>query len=177
MTSATTPVPIPTPAAGHYRIDPVRSTVSFTTRHMFGLGGVTGTFAIREAELVVGDPVTSTTLSAVIDAASFESGKAKRDADVASPKLLDTATFPDITVTGTGLSQRDGRWVANGTVFAHGVSAPLELVLDSIQDDQAGELVLRATTRIDRYAHGVTAAKGMAGRWLDVTLDAFATRS
>lgn len=176
MSSSTTSLPVRTPAAGRYLVDPARSTVSFTTRHMFGLGGVAGTFRIREAELVVGDPVTTSTLHAVLDATSFETGTPKRDAHVNAAKFLDTATFPDITATGAGLSQRDGRWVATGTVFAHGVAAPFELVLDRIVDDEAGELELRATTRIDRYAHGVTAAKGLASRWLDITLDAVATR-
>lgn len=32
----------------------------------------------------------------------------------------------------------------------------------------------RATARIDRYAFGVTAAKGMAGRHLDIELTAIA---
>lgn len=173
--SSTAPVPVQTPVAGRYRLDPARSTVGFTTRHLFGLGGVTGTFAIREAELVVGDPVTTTTLSAVLDAASFATDNSRRDEHVVAPKFLDAAAHPDITVTGTGLHSRDGRWVATGTVVAHGVAAPLELVVDSIHEAD-GELTVRATTRIDRYAHGITAGKGLAGRWLQVTLDATATR-
>ena len=32
------------PATGIYRIDPADSSVSFTTRHLFGLGAVKGTF-------------------------------------------------------------------------------------------------------------------------------------
>src|SRR5262249_15913635 len=35
------------PQLGHYEIDASRSTVRFRTRHMFGLGPVRGTFAIR----------------------------------------------------------------------------------------------------------------------------------
>ena len=37
----------PTPAVGHYRIDPVRTTVRFFTRHLFGLGAVSGTMAVQ----------------------------------------------------------------------------------------------------------------------------------
>ena len=174
--SSTTVLQLPVLEAGDYLVDPDRSTVSFTTRHMFGLGGVAGTFRIREALLVVGDPVHTTTLHAVLDATSFTTASAKRDVHVNSAKFLDTAVYPDITVVGTSIGQRNGRWVAEGTVNAHGVSAPLELVLTDLEHEKTGDLRVHATARIDRYAHGVTAAKGMAGRWLDVTLEAVARR-
>jgi hypothetical protein len=35
---------------------------------------------------------------------------------------------------------------------------------------------IRAHAVIDRYAHGVTAGKGMAGRWLTVDVTAIACR-
>lgn len=59
---------------------------------------------------------------------------------------------------------------------AHGVTAPVEITLTDVQET-GGQIVLKGSTRIDRYAHGVTAMKGMAGRWLELTLDATATRS
>ena len=176
MTTPTSASSTQAPAAGRYEVDPARSTVNFTTRHLFGLGGVAGTFRLREAELVVGEPVATTALRAVLDAGSFDTSTPKRDTVVTSPKFLDIDTHPDITVTGTGLEQREGRWVATGTVLACGVEAPLELVVQELQE-RDGQLTVRATTRIDRYAHGLTKGKGMAGRWLDVTLDAVASRS
>jgi hypothetical protein len=36
-----------TPAVGHYRIDPTRTIVRFSTRHLFGLGAVSGTMAVQ----------------------------------------------------------------------------------------------------------------------------------
>ena len=42
MTTATVQIP----ATGTYRIDPPGSSVSFTTRHLFGLGVVRGTFGV-----------------------------------------------------------------------------------------------------------------------------------
>ena len=175
MTSSTTDS-LETPRPGRYVVDVGKSTVSFTTRHMFGLAGVKGTFTLREAEFTVGDPVETTTLRAVIDAASFQTGTAKRDADVNSAKFLDTAKFPDITVTGSGASMRDGHWVATGTLTARGVPSPLELVLNIITESPDGLLTLRATAKVDRYAHNVSAAKGMAARWLDMSVEAIATR-
>jgi polyisoprenoid-binding protein YceI len=174
MNASTARSPIGTQAAGHYRIDPARSSVRFTTRHLFGLGGVTGTFTLREAELAVGDPVTDLTFRAVIDAASFDTGNTKRDTDVVSRKYLDTATYPEITVTGHSASQRADTWVARCTVIAHGVAAPVEITLNEVTDT-AGELTIHASARIDRYAHGITAGKGMAGRWLNLSITAVTT--
>ncbi len=45
---------------------------------------------------------------------------------------------------------------------------------DTVSRDSGPGFVARAKTRIDRYAFGVTAAKGMAARYLDVVLIAAA---
>jgi hypothetical protein len=62
------------------------------------------------------------------------------------------------------------KWVVIGTVTAHGVASPADLSVDEIRDN-AGELTIRAT-KIDRYAHHVTAGKGLAARWLTVEITA-----
>lgn len=110
-------VPAPIPAPGRYGIDPAHTTVRFHTRHLFGLGGVSGTVRLREADLTVADPPTATTLHAVLDAASFDTGSPKRDADVRSAKYLDTDAYPDITFDCQTASQQNGKWVAAGTIY------------------------------------------------------------
>jgi polyisoprenoid-binding protein YceI len=84
------------PATGTYRIDPASSSVSFTTRHMFGLGAVNGTFGVVSGEVTIADPVTASTARAVIDAASFSSGHPQRDKDVKSANLLHVQEHPHI---------------------------------------------------------------------------------
>jgi hypothetical protein len=49
------------------------------------------------------------------------------------------------------------------------VSSPVMLAIDSVEPAGAG-FRARATARIDRYALGVTPAKGMAARHLDIDL-------
>lgn len=66
-------------------------------------------------------------------------------------------------------------WVVIGTVMAHGVAAPARLSVHELRDN-GGELTARATTRIDRYAHLVTAGKGLAARWLTVEITATLVR-
>jgi polyisoprenoid-binding protein YceI len=49
------------PAAGIYQLDPAASTVTFATRHMFGLAPVKGTFRLVSGQITIADPVTSST--------------------------------------------------------------------------------------------------------------------
>ena len=163
-----------TPAVGHYRIDPVRTTVRFFTRHLFGLGAVSGTVRLREADFTVTEPL-SAMVHAVLDAASFDTGIARRDSDVRSAKYLDVTAYPDITFSSQQVRLQQGRWVAVGTVTAHGVAAPVDLTLEELRRDDE-ELILRASAKIDRYAHQVTAGRGLAARWLTVEVTAIATR-
>jgi len=45
------------PTAGSYRIDPVRSRIAFTTRHLFGLGAVHGTFELQDGVIRIAEPL------------------------------------------------------------------------------------------------------------------------
>lgn len=172
----TATAPTTTPAAGHYRLDPTRTTVRFRTRHLFGLGAVSGTVKLREADLTVAEPLAASTLHAVLDAASVDTGHPKRDTDVRSARFLDVAAHPEITFDSREIRRHGGTWLAAGTLTAHGVAAPAELTLDELTDN-AGELTVRATTTIDRYAHQVTAGKGLAARRLAVDITATARRT
>jgi polyisoprenoid-binding protein YceI len=160
---------------GHYRIDPIQTTVRFSTRHLLGLGAVSGTVRLREADFSVTEPL-SATVHAVLDAASFDTGNARRDSDVRSAKYLDVTAYPDITFDSQQVRLQEGKWVAAGTLTAHGVPAPANLTLDELRYGDADELILRASAKVDRYAHQVTGAKGLAARWLTVAVTAIARK-
>ena len=164
------------PPAGTYLVDPARSVVAVTTRHLFGLAGVKATFAVREGTLVIADPLSASTAAAVLDAGSFTSGNKKRDQDVSSAKYLDAASHPDIAFASNALQQDGDRWILRGTVIAHGTPAPAELTVTEIAFDGT-DLALHGATSIDRYAHGVVAGKGMAGRHLAIELHVVARPS
>jgi polyisoprenoid-binding protein YceI len=163
------------PVAGTYSLDLARSSIDFTTRHIFGLGKVKGSFALAEGEAAVTDPVMGSSVSATALASSFSSGFAKRDKDVKSRKFLDAKKFPDIQFRSTGLANEDSQWLIRGEITAHGVTAPVELKVSEVSTD-ANSLTLRATGRVDRYAHGVTGGKGIAARYLDLNITARAVR-
>jgi polyisoprenoid-binding protein YceI len=148
-----------TPAAGSYRIDPVRSHIAFTTRHLFGLGAVRGTFGLEDGEIRV---------------ASISTGNANRDRTVRSSRLLDTAAHPRFTFAADRLRMSATCPTLVGRLVVRGRAGTVELAIDQV--DQSGpELRVRAHTRIDRYAFGVTHYRGGVARHLDVRLDLVAT--
>lgn len=171
--SATEAVEIP--PVGTYRVDPAASSITFATRHMFGLGSVKGRLGLVSGEITISEPLTSSTASAAVDAGSFASGLAKRDSQIKSAKFLHVEEHPQITFRSTEAVPDGANWVLRGQVTARGNSAPLELTVVESRSDETG-LHLRATGRVDRYAHGITKMKGMAGRHLDLDITARASR-
>lgn len=163
------------PDPGTYDVDPTRSSIRFTTRHMFGLGAVTGSFPLNSARITIADPPTNSTVAAVASAAGFTTGTALRDNKVHSKTFLDVKSFPEISFLSTTVRQTDAGWVLAGTLTARDGKAPVEFMVTSFKH-LGNSLTLSAVGRVDRYAHGISAMKGMAARFLDIEIIAVATR-
>ncbi len=88
------------PSPGTFDLDPSHTTVGFSARHMMvskvrgRFDSVTGTLTIAE------DPLESS-VQVSIDAASVNTGEAKRDEHLTSPDFLDVERFPHITFAST----------------------------------------------------------------------------
>ena len=164
------------PAAGRYRLDPSRSSVTFRTRHLFGLGAVSGTMRIVSGEITVDPAVPQATVVAALDAASFSTGSRARDRDVRSPRFLDAENYPHLTFRAGTLSQSGGRWMLAGELTVREATRPVTLAIEQIEaaGPDGNGFRARATVRLDRYAFGLTAAKGMAARYLDIDVTAAA---
>ncbi|PIM69393.1 hypothetical protein CTU88_25600 [Streptomyces sp. JV178] len=160
------------PRLGRYTIDTKTSSISFRSRHLFGLVPVHGTFAIRGGTVGVAEPLGESRLRVEIEAASFSTGNDQRDGDVRSARFLDTDRNPLITF----VSERVDAMSVSGTLTACGVSRPVSLSIVHAQVT-ADAFTVRATTRVDRTEFGVTAARGMAGRHLDLTLEVTCVRA
>ncbi|HEX3614791.1 MAG TPA: YceI family protein [Sporichthyaceae bacterium] len=160
---------IQVPQTGTYRIDPAKSEITFEAKHLFGLGTVRGSFQLESASLQVETGVERSTAKATVDATSYASGSSLRDKQVRGKRFLNTDEFPEINFVSTGVQRVDDTWVLDGSLTVRGRSGPISVaVVDSVARDDA--LTLVATTRIDRYAFGIKASRGMAGRHLDLTL-------
>jgi polyisoprenoid-binding protein YceI len=164
---------IEAPALGAYRIDAAESTISFATRHLFGLAPVRGTFALREGIVHVAEPVETSMVRAVIAADSIDTGLAARDNTVRSKHYLDVERHPEITFVANGI---DHDQVLRGKLTVRHRTESLDVRIDEVRvlDNR---LQLRASAIVDRYAWGVTAGKGMTGRRLRFTLSLVATRT
>lgn len=175
MTTAAKTGQIQLPAVGEYRIDVEDSTVTFRTRHIFGLASVSGSFRLREGHIRVAEDVTESTAHATISAASFHTGLSLRDSTVRSEQYLDAANHPHLTFASTRLSHDDGRWVLHGTLTVRGRGCPLDVLVEQAEVD-GPRVRLRASARVDRYECGISAMKGMTARWLTMTLELRANR-
>jgi polyisoprenoid-binding protein YceI len=152
---------------GHYDIDPGRSTVTFGTRHLFGLAPVRGTFAIRRGAVDVIEPFAESAIYAEIETASFHTGNPMRNQAVLSRRFLDAGTHPVITFSSEHLDQAAG--VVSGTLTVRGVQRPVSLSVTP-REVSGGRLTARAATRIDRREFGITRARGLAGRYLNLSV-------
>jgi polyisoprenoid-binding protein YceI len=156
----TEPQITPAPQLGRYEIDAGRSTVKFRTRHMFGLGPVRGTFAIRSGSADIAEPLADSAIHAEIDTASFRTRNPRRDRSVLSSRF--------ISFRG-GLVSADGRTV-RGTLTVREVCKPVSLSIGQVSIAEQS-FTASATVRVDRTEFGVTAMRGLAGRYLDLTVE------
>jgi polyisoprenoid-binding protein YceI len=160
-----------TPPPGRYRIDPEHTTIRADVRAMFGLLMVHGTFRLQDGEVQIAEDPGQSSVRASIDAGSFASGLAARDADVVSASLLDSSAHPEITFAGKGPRREGSDWVLPGSVTAHGVTEPTEVRV-TITGVEADVVRFHAAARLDRTRFGVTKKKGMVGRTVTLRIDA-----
>lgn len=162
-------------ATGRYVVDPARSTLRFHTTHSFGLGPVSGTFAVRDGAIVVADDPAASTVRASVDAASFHTDKPRRDSDVRSKTFLHVDAFPTIDFVSTAVVHADDGWQLRGDLTVRGVTAPVTVRLVSCVPAGDGYR-FRADVRIDRYTYRV-GRRGVVARHLDAELDVVAVPS
>ena len=158
--------PATTPQLGRYEIDTGGSAVTFRTRHLFGLAPVRGTFAIRTGTIDVAEPLADSAVYAEIEASSFRTGNGQRDPVVRSARLLDAGRHPLITFRSEGIDH----WVLAGALTVRGVTRPVNLTVE-LAGVSPRSFAARATARVDRTEFGVTAYRGLAGRYLDLSLE------
>ena len=63
-----------------------------------------------------------------------------------------------------------------GTLMVRGTARPVTLTVNRCEVSR-GSFTVRATARIDRTEFGITAARGLAARYLDLTVEAQCTRN
>lgn len=80
--------------AGRWRLDPERSSVEFHVRHFYGLVTVKGHFDRYEGTL---DQGARPAIQLTIEAASLDTGNARRDKHLRSPEFFDAERQPQVS--------------------------------------------------------------------------------
>ena len=114
-------------------------------------------------------------MDVVMDAASFASGNQQRDDHVRSSDYLDVARHPEIVFRSRSLEGSAQDASLQGELTACGVTQPVLVTITSVACE-GGRITATGTATMDRYAFGVTKAKGMTGRRLRITLEVVANR-
>ena len=166
-----------------WEFDPAHTGVQFKVRHLM-VSSVRGHFEKLSGKITYDEAdVTKSTAEITIDAASINTGVAKRDEDLRGPDFLDVAKYPTITFQSKKVEKAgEGKLKMTGDLTIKGVTK--EAVLDvegptpPIKDPWGNTRVGgSATTRINRKDFGLTynkvleAGGALVGDEVDITID------
>jgi len=120
---------VPGYVEGTWDIDPVHSEIGFSVRHMM-VSKVRGKFKEFSGTIVTGEKPTDSTVEAVIEMGSIDTGNSDRDAHVRSADFFAADTFPTMTYRSTGLHDADGTLLLDGELTLKGVTRSVPLTLE-----------------------------------------------
>jgi polyisoprenoid-binding protein YceI len=116
-------------APGRWTLDPAHSSVGFTVRHL-GVSKVRGRFAAFDADVVVGEDLAGTSVTATIDLASVDTGNADRDAHLLQPDMFDVAARPTLGFRSTAVVEDGDGWRVEGELTLGGSTQPVVLAVE-----------------------------------------------
>lgn len=170
-------------AADSYKVDNAHSDVVFAIDHL-GLSKTWGRFNEIDGTIVVdaAEPENSIVF-VVLQAASVDTGHAKRDEQLRGPDFLDSAAYPAIVFRSQSvepLGERTAR--VYGTLTLHGQTRPVTLftTLNRIAEHplRPGVMVAGFSGRatIKRSDYGITVGLPVLGDEVEIVLEVEALR-
>jgi polyisoprenoid-binding protein YceI len=146
-------------AAPTATVDPAHTSASFSVRHLT-LTTVTGTIAIKDATIVLGDGNLLKEADATLDLQTIDTHETDRDNDLRSDHWFEVAKYPLMTFKSTKIEPGPGGTMnITGDLTFHGVTNPVTLAAKyegSIKDQKGvTHLGYSATTTVDRTAWGL----------------------
>ena len=116
--------------AGTWNLDPTHTHIGFTVRHMM-VAKVRGSFKDFSAEITVGENPLESTLSAVVQMASIDTGNGDRDGHLRTNDFFSIDEFPTMTLVSTGfVDNGDGNYTLNADLTIKGVTQPVAFDLE-----------------------------------------------
>lgn len=138
-------------AKGVWQIDRESSELGFAVRSLWGLQTVRGVFRAFDGELRVRERRAEGELR--IEAASLDTGIAKRDGHLRSPAFFDVDRHPQIVFVVTAASDRHGQLAIDGELTIG--AARVRLQVPAALDTSAELIRLRAETTASREDAGL----------------------
>lgn len=161
---------------GTWNVDAAHSEVGFTARHLM-VTKVRGTFEEFEAAVTVGEPFSTSTVTATVQLASVNTRNADRDAHLKSQDFFAAEEGAAMTFTSTAVSESE----LTGDLSLNGVTQTVtfDLDFDGVAADPWGgtRAGFTAKTSINRKDFGITwnvAIEGggvLVGEKVDIALD------
>jgi polyisoprenoid-binding protein YceI len=160
MTTTPTTASLPL-APGRWAVDTNHSSISFSIRHL-GVSKVRGRFTRFEADVVIGETLDTTTVSATVDMASLDTANADRDAHVLSTDIIDVAKRPTMVFRSTRVAGAGSEYQIDGELTIGDVTRPVVLAVElgGVESFPGGprHAGFEATTEIRRKDFGIDLA-------------------
>jgi polyisoprenoid-binding protein YceI len=143
-----------------FQLDPNHTAVEFSAKHLM-VTTVRGRFTQYEGQVEVSDDLDPTTASGTftIKTGSVSTGNEQRDGHLQSPDFFDSATYPDMTFTSTGIRKDGDGYKVTGDLTIRDVTKPitLEVVIEDTFIDPFGlqRVGLMASAEINRTDWGL----------------------
>jgi polyisoprenoid-binding protein YceI len=150
-TAPSTQLAGPSTAAGVWRLDPARSSVEFEVPHFYGLITVKGRFDRYQGILDLGERPSA---ELTIDAASIDTGNAKRDKHLRSEDFFGVEDNPHVRFVSEAVTLDGDLLRVRGRLHAAGGEVPLEI--DANLREVDGELEIEAAADAAQRELGMT---------------------
>jgi polyisoprenoid-binding protein YceI len=157
-------------ATGSWEVDPGGSTAGFVA-HQLG-HAIPGTIPIRSATVEIGPERDIRSAHIELDIAAIATGIAKRDLDLAKPRLLDTAHHPTLSVDVAPTPWTGNGWSARGTIGVRGIEFPVDLSITLENSEPDGVVRVLVTAAFSRKPIGMKVPAFVIGNHIEVSVHA-----
>ena len=171
---------------GTWNPDLAHTEIGFVVCHA-GISKVRGQFTEADATLVIGNGVESSSVSATINTASFDSNDDNRDAHVKGADFFNVEQFPKMTFRSSGARGSAGQFKLVGELTLKDATLPVEFDVEfggaAVDPFGATRAGFSATTVISRKQFGITwnaaleAGGVLVGAKVAINVDAAFVRS
>ncbi len=146
----------PAPAAGHYTLDPAKSSLQFT----FVQAGAQNTGRFKSFTVGFDPPPAGSAagrLEVAVDVGSLDTGDGDRDETLRSSDLFDVAKFPQAHFSAAQITQTASGYEALGKLTIRGVTRDVRLPLAfrEANENGAAAAYLTGKTVVRRLDYGV----------------------